>query len=162
MRTHLLLLAALAWAAPSVAADAPALRIDIPVVLQQAKVVFNMDHPAFEGDHPTGLNYMNLMVTRFAEDKTASEIVAIFHGEIGYMLLEDAAYNKVRKTTSGNPYKGMIAALQARGVRFEECGTTAHGNGWVNADFLPGVKVNAAANLRIIQLLQQGFLQIQP
>lgn len=128
------------------------LTIDIPVVLKQAKVVFNMDHPAFEGDHPTGINFMQLMTTRFAEDKTEATIIAVFHGEIGYMLLADTAYNKVRGTSTGNPYKAMIAALQARGVRMEECGQTAHVHGWVNADFLPGVKINAAANLRIVEL----------
>ena len=156
----MVMLLGLLQAVPSAAQTG--LTIDIPVVLKQAKVVFNMDHPAFEGDHPTGMNFMRLMTERFEQDKTQSEIIAIFHGEIGYMLLSDAAYNKVRETNAGNPYKGMIAALQARGVRMEECGQTAHTHGWVNADFLPGVKVNAAANLRIVELVQQGFIQIQP
>jgi intracellular sulfur oxidation DsrE/DsrF family protein len=156
----MVLLLGLVQAVPSAAQTG--LTIDIPVVLKQAKVVFNMDHPAFEGDHPTGMNFMRLMTERFEQDKTQSEIIAIFHGAAGYMLLADATYNKVRGTTSGNPYKGMIAALQARGVRMEECGQTAHVHGWVNADFLPGVKVNAAANLRIVELVQQGFIQIQP
>ena len=152
-------------ALPALAAEggrSDALHIDIPVELSRANVVFNMDHPAFEGDNPTGMNYMHLMVERFAQAKTQSDLIAIFHGEIGYMLLDDARYNAVRHTNRGNPYKGMIAQLQAKGVRFEECGQTAHGNGWVNADFLPGVKVNAAANLRIVQLVQQGYIQIQP
>ncbi len=149
-----------AWAADAVTSDT--LHIDIPVELSRANVVFNMDHVAFEGDNPTGLNYMSLMVERFAQAKTQSDLIAIFHGEIGFMLLDDARYNAVRHTNRGNPYKTMIAQLQSKGVRFEECGETAHGNGWLNADFLPGVKVNAAANLRIVQLVQQGYVQIQP
>ena len=35
-------------------------------------------------------------------------------------------------------------------------------NGWVNADMLPGVKINTGANFRVVQLVQQGFVQIQP
>ena len=34
--------------------------------------------------------------------------------------------------------------------------------GWVNADLLPGVKVDTGANLRIVQLVQDGYVQLQP
>jgi intracellular sulfur oxidation DsrE/DsrF family protein len=80
----------------------------------------------------------------------------------GYILLNDEAYNKARKTTRGNPYKAEIAALQAQGVQFEECGQTARTNGWVNADLLPGVKVDTGATLRLVQLVQDGYVQLQP
>jgi len=33
---------------------------------------------------------------------------------------------------------------------------------WVNEDLLPGVKVSRGAVGRIIQLVQQGYVQIQP
>jgi len=33
---------------------------------------------------------------------------------------------------------------------------------WSNEDLLPGVKVNGGAVLRVIQLVQQGYVQIQP
>lgn len=77
---------------------------------------------------------------------------------MGYMLLNDAAYNKVRKTEKGNPYKEVIADLQKAGVSMEECGQTARNNNWTNADFLP----NVGANLRITQLVQEGHVQLQP
>jgi len=77
-------------------------------------------------------------------------------------MLDDARYNAVRHSRRGNPYKEMILSLMARGVQFEECAETAKTNGWGNADFLPGVKVTTAANLRIIQLVQQGYVPIQP
>ena len=35
-------------------------------------------------------------------------------------------------------------------------------HGWVNAELIPGVKVNAGANFRIIELVQDGYMQIQP
>jgi intracellular sulfur oxidation DsrE/DsrF family protein len=158
-------LAAIACCGPLHAADATApgaLRIDIPIELKAAKVVFNMDHMAFEGDQPTGMNFMRIMAQKFKADRTSFDLIAVFHGEAGYMLLNDAAYDRVRRTSTGNLYKGTIAALQAEGVAFEECGQTARANGWGNADFLPGVKVNAGANFRIVQLVQDGFVQLQP
>ncbi len=152
-------------AAPVRAADTPAengLHVDVPVQLKASKVVFNMDHPTFAGDQSIGLAYIGLMLKNYKASETPIQIIAVYHGVAGYMLLNDAAYNKIRKTDRGNPYKESIAALQKDGVAFEECGQTARSNGWVNSDMLPGVKVNAGANLRIVQLVQDGFVQLQP
>jgi intracellular sulfur oxidation DsrE/DsrF family protein len=147
-------------AAGPVGADG--VRVDVPVVLKDAKVVFNLDHPAFEGDEPTGLNFMRLMLARFRADHTSAQIVAIFHGAIGYMLLDDDAYNRVRGWSRGNPYKDQIEALMADGVQIEECGETMLVNHWRNTDLLPGAKVDTGAIIRIVQLAQQGYVQIQP
>ena len=38
----------------------------------------------------------------------------------------------------------------------------AGGHDWVNADLLPGVKVDTGAIGRLIQLVQEGYVQIQP
>lgn len=141
----------------------PSVRVDENVVLKQAKVVLNMDHLAFaEGKQPYGLNYMKLMLERFAAARTEWEIVGVFHGEAGYMLLNDQAYNEAQNSKNGNPYKEQIAALQKAGIRIEECGQTMRDMGWSNADLLPDVVVNSGANFRIIQLVQDGFVQIQP
>jgi intracellular sulfur oxidation DsrE/DsrF family protein len=148
--------------ASAASADENGMQIDVPVVLKDAKVVFNLDHPAFEGDEPTGLNFMRLMLARFRADHTSAQIVAIFHGDIGYMLLGDDAYNRARGSSQGNPYKGQIAALMAGGVQIEECGETMRANHWRNADLLPGAKVDTGAIIRIVQLAQQGYVQIQP
>lgn len=151
--------------APILAADtAPAgeLKIDVPVQLRASKVVFNMDHLAFAGDQSVGLTYMKLMLQNYKASQTPLQIIAVFHGAAGYFLLNDAAYNKVRKSEKGNPLKDAIASLQAAGVEMEECGQTAKNNGWVNADLLPGVKVNSGANLRLVQLMQEGYVQLHP
>ncbi len=37
---------------------------------------------------------------------------------------------------------------------------TAKDNNWVNADLLPGVRVNTGAIVRLIQLAQEGYVQI--
>jgi intracellular sulfur oxidation DsrE/DsrF family protein len=138
------------------------LTIDIPVRLKEAKVVFNIDHLAFEGDEPTGLQYMRVMTKEFRADGTKAQIVAIFHGDAGYMLLNDVAYNRVRNWEQGNPYKDQIAELRRNGVDVEECAETMRANQWINADLLPGTKVNTGANFRIVQLVQEGFIQLQP
>ena len=138
------------------------LRIDVPVTFKPSKVVFNMDHLAFDGDRSIGLNYMKLMAQSYKASETPISIIAVFHGAAGYMLLNDQAYNSARTSDKGNPFKEQILALQQEGVQFEECGETARRNGWVNADLLPGVKVDTGANLRIVQLVQDGYVQLQP
>lgn len=150
--------------APAVAQDHERgeLRIDVPVSLRDSRVAFNMDHLAFNGDQSIGLTYMQLMLKNYQVSGAKLDIVAVFHGAVGYLLLDDAAYNKARKTNRGNPYKEQILDLQKQGVRFEECGQTARNNGWGNADFIPGVLVNAGANLRLVQLQQDGFIVIHP
>jgi hypothetical protein len=35
-------------------------------------------------------------------------------------------------------------------------------NGWRNPDVLPEIKVNSGANFRLIELVQQGFVEIHP
>ncbi len=148
--------AAEATAAPSTVV------VDVPVRLETAKVVFNLDHLAFQGDLPVGVKYMGLFADRTKEQKVPSQIIGVFHGDAGYMLLDDVAYNRVRKVTTGNPLKGLLSALVAKGVQLEECAVTMRGNGWTNDDLLPGVKVNTGAVIRLVQLQQQGFVQIQP
>jgi predicted peroxiredoxin len=135
----LLLSSAISLHAEDAAAAQP-LKIDIPVDLKEAKVVFNMDHPAFAGDASIGLTYMKLMTQNFDRSKTKWTI----------------------KSDKGNPYKEAIADLQKTGIELEECGQTARSNNWTNADLLPNIKVNAGANLRITQLVQEGYVQLQP
>ncbi|HUO53615.1 MAG TPA: DsrE family protein [Rhodoblastus sp.] len=155
----------LAVATPALAGEkpaTPALRVDVPVDVKPARVAFNMDHLAFAGDQPIGLKHMLLLTQAYRDRQTPLEVVAIFHSAGGYMLLGDEAYNRVRKSENGNPYKAQIRALQDAGVQFEECVVTMKVNGWTNADLLPGVKVNSGANLRLIQLSQQGYVILHP
>jgi uncharacterized protein len=149
-----------AWNAETTAR--PPLTVDVPVVLKEVKVVFNMSRPAFLGDSSVGLNHMQLMLQNFKSQNTKYRMIAVFYGPMGYMLLNDEAYDKSRNSHNGNPYKDVIAELQKDGVEFEECAVTAKGNGWTNSDLLPGVKVNTGGNLRIVELVQEGFVQLQP
>ena len=136
--------------------------IDIPVTLKAANVVFNMDHVALNGDLPIGMKYMELLDKKMKADKTSGKIIGIFHGPAAYMTLNDQAYNANRKVTTGNPYKGLVEGLIASGIQIEECAVSMKGNNWTNKDLLPGVKVNTGAIGRLIQLTQEGYVQIQP
>jgi intracellular sulfur oxidation DsrE/DsrF family protein len=163
-KSSLLALSCLALAIPVARADAPPaeLKIDVAVTLESAKVVFNMDHLAFQGDLPVGMKYMDLFSERMKEQHAPARIVGVFHGNAGYMLLNDAAYNSARKVSTGNPFKQLVSRLMEKGVQIEECVVTMKGNGWANKDLLPGVKVNSGAVIRLVQLHQEGYAEIQP
>jgi uncharacterized protein len=157
-----LFLGGIASAAATETNDRPALKIDVPVTLKEAKVVMNIGGAAFEGDEPTGLGFLRALTEQFHEVGTTATIIAVFHGPSGYMLLGDDTYARVRHWPAGNPYKEQIAALQRAGVQFEECGKTMADSKWINSDMLPGVKINTGANFRVVELVQQGFVQLQP
>ena len=139
-----------------------AIRIDVPVALKNPHVVFNLDHPVFSGDLPVGFRYMGLLAKRLKELNTDGDIVGLLYGETAYLTLNDQAYNAFRQVDTGNPYKGSIADLQKQGVRIEGCAYSMKVHHWGNADLLPGVKVNTGAVGRLIQLVQDGYVQIQP
>ena len=140
----------------------PAIHVDIPVMLEKANVVFNMDHLAFAGDMPVGINYMRLLANRFTEMNTQGQIVGVFHGDAAYMTLNDEAYNAHRQVKTGNPYKNLVAELIRQGVQIEECAMSMENHHWLNDALLPGVKVHSGAIGRLIQLVQEGYVQIHP
>jgi intracellular sulfur oxidation DsrE/DsrF family protein len=152
--------------------DSP-LHIDVPVTLGKANVVFDMGHLVMStGDMPFLLGDLNLLVTDLKKSGTTGNIVAVFHGDAGYLVLNDDAYKLDRRmlnderynagahVKSGNPYAELIGELMKQGVEIELCGATAKANHWGNADLLPGVKVNTDAMVRITQLEQQGYTLI--
>ena len=121
-----------------------------------------MDHLSFAGDMPVGIKYMHLLANRYKETNMKGQIIGIFHGDAAYMTLNDKAYNAYRAVSTGNPYKELIAELMKQGVQIEECAVSMKNHTWVNVDLLPGVKVNTGAVIRLIQLMQEGYAQIQP
>ena len=137
-------------------------RVDIPVKLEKADVVFNMNHLVLRGDMPVGMRYMDQMARGLKEAGTKVQIIGVFYSEAGHLTLNDKAYNAYRGVSTGNPYKTLIADLIKRGVQIEECAETMKSHHWNNDDLLPGVKANSGAVSRLVQLEQQGFVQIQP
>jgi intracellular sulfur oxidation DsrE/DsrF family protein len=143
-----------------------AVRIDIPVKLEKGNVVFDIGHLVLNGDMPFFLGDMDLLVTDLKDWNIKGEIIAVFHGDAAYLVLNDASYNANRHVQTGhpvqtgNPYAKLITGLMEQGVQIELCGATAKANHWGNADLLPGVKVNTDAMARVTQLEQQGFTLI--
>lgn len=143
-----------------------ALHIDIPVKLEKANVVFDIGHLVLNGDMPFFLGDMDLLVTDLNNWNVKGEIIAVFHGDAAYLVLNDASYNANRHVqtghpvNTGNPYVKLITGLMGQGVQIELCGATAAANHWGNADLLPGVKVNTDAMARVTELEQKGFTLI--
>ena len=159
-----------AWAKNAAGQTSASLHIDIPIKLEQANVVFDMGHLVMStGDMPFLLGDLNLLATEYKQWGTKGNIVAVFHGDAAYLVLNDAAYNldrhvvnddaynNGRHVKSGNPYAELMGELMKRGVQIELCGATARANHWGNANLLPGVKVNTDAMVRVTQLEQQGY-----
>lgn len=138
----------------------PALHIDIPTKLEKANVVVDFGHAVFNGDMPFALGDINLLATDVGNWSAKGQIVMIFHGDAAYLILNDETYNSNRHVTTGNPYKGLLNGLAAKGVQLELCGATAKGNHWGNVNLLPGVKVNVNAMVRVTQLEQEGYTLI--
>jgi intracellular sulfur oxidation DsrE/DsrF family protein len=143
-----------------------ALHIDIPVNLEKANVVFDIGHLVLNGDMPFFLGDMDLLAGDLSRRNVKGEVIAVFHGDAAYLLLNDNSYDANRHlqtghpVQTGNPYGKLIAGLMEQGIQFEMCGATARANHWINKDLLPGVKVNTDAMARVTQLEQKGFTLI--
>jgi intracellular sulfur oxidation DsrE/DsrF family protein len=143
-----------------------ALHIDIPVKLDKAKVVFDIGHLVLNGDVPFFTGDMDLLATDLKDWNVKGEVIAVFHGDAAYLVLNDDAYNANRHVqtghpvNTGNPYAKLLKGLMEQGVQIELCGATAKANHWGNADLLPGVKVNTDAMARVTELEQKGFTLI--
>lgn len=136
--------------------------IDVPVTLGEARVVMRIDRDNPKGDNSFALQQIAMLAEKFKQLGTDAKVVAVFNGDGGYMLLKDMAYDRTRGTNTGNPYKAAIERLLAQGVQVEECGMTMMREKWSNQQLLGGVKVNAGANLRIIELAQKGYVVLNP
>ena len=151
------LLACVGWPSALTAADvsAPQAALDIEEGSRKVRL-------AFSGDLPVGIKYMRLLANRFVEQKIEGQIIGVFHGDAAYLTLNDGAYNTYRSVGTGNPYKALITELLKQGVQIEECAVSMKAHSWGNEDLLPGIKVNTGAVIRLIQLTQEGYTQIQP
>jgi|SRR5271156_3496398 len=137
-----------------------ALHIDVPVKLDKANVVVDIGHNVMVGDMPFFIGDIHLLAGDLSDWNAPAQIVAVFHGDAAYIVLNDDAYNSNRHVQTGNPYGKPMAGLMKQGVQIELCGATAAANHWGNADLLPGVKVNTNAMVRVTELEQKGYTLI--
>lgn len=137
--------------------------VEVPVKLRHARVVFNTDQRLENAaGKPTVFVWLDEMLLHFEQWKTRRKLIVIVHGPAGDWGLNDAAWNRVHGTTTGNPHAAQIAYLQSKNVRFEICAYTMQLNSWTNADLLPDVKPTTGAIARLIQLQQRGWTILQP
>jgi intracellular sulfur oxidation DsrE/DsrF family protein len=154
------------WASGACAQTDQKLHIDVPVKLEKANVVFDIGKLVLNGDMPFFIGDMDLLASDLKEWNVKGQIIAVFHGDAAYLVLNDDAYDANRHiqtghaVKTGNPYGKLLAGLMEQGVQIELCGATAKANHWGNADLLPGVKVNTNAMVRVTQLEQDGFTLI--
>src|SRR5262249_26111416 len=143
-----------------------ALHLDIPLKFEKANVVFDVGNLVLNGDMPFFLGDMDLLVTDLSDWGVKGEIIAVFHGNAAYLVLNDESYNANRHVQTGhpvktgNPFAKLFAGLMEQGVQIELCGATAKANHWTNKDLLPGIKVNTDAMARVTELEQKGFTLI--
>ena len=167
--------------------------IDEPVDLKKENVVFNLDSAATTDggsgtnwppsgvngtSFPIGLRHMWMLLSVNAKNIQEQALnpknfnaIGVFHGPIAKWALSDAWWI-AHGNPNGNPYKNWINLVMSFkqnvgiNVQLEICGATMRGNGWTNADLLPGIKVNQGAIGRIMDLqenqhysyIQEGFV----
>ena len=105
------------------AQDDRALHIDIPVRLEKANVVFDIGHLVLNGDMPFFLGDMDLIASDLNDWNVKGEIIAVFHGDAAYLVLNDASYDANRRVQTGhpiqtgNPYRKLIPRLMEQGYK---------------------------------------------
>ncbi len=88
-------------------------------------------------------------------------LIFVFDGPAMVLTLNDAAFNRVMGTTTGNPWKSLVTDLQKSGVDTEVCGARMKELGVGNADLLPAVKVDNDGWLRVMDLQSKGYTLFQ-
>ena len=142
------------------------LTIDLPAKLEKANVVLDIGKLVLNGEMPFFIGDMDLLATDLKDSNAIGQVIAVFHGDAAYLVLNDDAYDANRHiqtghpVKTGNPYAKLLTGLIEQGVQIELCGATAAANHWGNDDLLPGVKVNTNAMVRVTQLEQDGYTLI--
>ena len=87
-------------------------------------------------------------------------IVAHFQG--GPFLLTDAAYNKLKNVTTGNPSRATVEDLLSKGVHVYMCQNTMRANGLKTADLIGGVEEVPGGVVALADFAQRGWAVITP
>ena len=100
-----------------------ALHIDVPVKLEKANVVFDIGHLVLNGDMPFFLGDMDLLASDLSNWNVKGEIIAVFHGDAAYLVLNDASYDANRRVQTGHPIQNRESLRKAH-RRVDEAGHT--------------------------------------
>ena len=85
-----------------------------------------------------------------------AKIVAVAHAEGIDFLIEG------EKDRNGSPYAATVAALKARGVRFEVCEITIRNRGLKKDVFIEEADFTPSGVVQITKLQKQGYAYIKP
>ena len=116
----------------------------------QDVVVYHFDNTTAQG-----LKGLRNMRNHLDVDPNA-KITAVAHAEGVDFLMEGA------KDANGSPYAGPIAALVARGVRFEVCEITLRNRNLKREQFLQEAEFTPSGVVRIARLQKAGAAYIKP
>ncbi|MCA3250893.1 MAG: DsrE family protein [Pseudomonadota bacterium] len=116
----------------------------------QDVVVYHFDNTAAQA-----LKGLRNMRNHLDVDPNA-KIVAVAHAEGVDFLMEGA------KDANGSPYAGLIAALVARGVKFEVCEITLRNRNLKREQFLQEAEFTPSGVVRIARLQKAGAAYIKP
>ena len=116
----------------------------------QDRVVYHIDDAATQG--LKGLRN----VRNHLDVDTAAQITVVTHANGVDLLMEGA------KDRNGGEYAGPVAALKARGVRFEVCEITLKNRDLKKDQFLQEADFTPSGVVRIAKLQKQGAAYIKP
>lgn len=86
----------------------------------------------------------------------SAKVTVVSHGAGVDFLLEGA------KDPQGGAFSGPIAALVARGVKFEVCEITLRSRNMKKDDFIQEAQFTPSGVVRLTQLQRSGFAYIKP
>jgi intracellular sulfur oxidation DsrE/DsrF family protein len=132
-------------------------------VRHRIKAVYQIKTDEQKKNVGTGLYYVKKLLDAYDQLGIAAngrDIHAVFHGDAGYWMLRDAAFEKAGYGHV-NPNKAIIAELLDKGARLELCASTMRQHGWQPADVLDGIVIVVGAYPRLIDLQLQGYAYIR-
>ncbi|MCW5667675.1 MAG: DsrE family protein [Piscinibacter sp.] len=116
----------------------------------QDRVVYHMDDA--EQQALKGLRN----VKNHLDTDPSAQILVVTHANGVDFLMEGA------KDRNGSPYAGPVAALVARGVKFEVCEITLKNRGLKKEQFLQEAEFTPSGVVRLSKLQHQGYAYIKP
>jgi intracellular sulfur oxidation DsrE/DsrF family protein len=126
------------------------LMLGAAAVLAQDQVVYHITDSKTQG--LAGLrNARNQL-----DVEPTTKIIFVTHGEGVDFLMEGA------KDRNGSPYAGPIAALVARGVKFEVCEITLKNRDLKREQFIQEADFTPSGVVRVTKLQKQGYAYVKP
>ena len=116
----------------------------------QDKVIYHIDDATTQG--LKGLRN----IRNHLDTDPAAKITVVTHANGVDMLMEGA------KDANGGAYAGPIAALVARGVKFEICEITLKNRNLKKDQFLQEAEFTPSGVVRLAKLQKQGLAYIKP